>query len=237
MVRTKKKMRPRISVNVSIKGREDGRKEDVSFQKNTEIFRALDVLDIANQYKGNGHEMVIKVNGIVMTPDVKFGDIKKLLNDHESSEKDDSDDSNRSTIEIEFDLGEPFLIDLDFENVPDGLDDFVVVSDALIQTRFSMSPNITSFFINTQPEGIPMSINDKVCDLWYKMPDEIHQVYEDMNELVEEMTMIDIEKRKGINVKKKNMNKTFKDFGCRATKRYTVCITPGEKIASVLMCV
>jgi len=84
--------------------------------------------------------MVIKVNGNnIMTPDVKFGDIKKLLNDHESSEKDDSDDSNCSTIEIEFDLGEPFLIDLDFKEFPDDVNEFVVVSDALLQIRFPIT--------------------------------------------------------------------------------------------------
>ena len=130
--------RPKVWANVSIKGRddEDEREEDVTFLIDEELICALDVLDIANQYKGNGHEMVIKVNGIEMSPNLKFREIKQRLNDHESNERDDSDDDDDDNIEIEFDLGEPFLIYLEFEDFPDGMEPFDVVSNALSSNSF-----------------------------------------------------------------------------------------------------
>ena len=76
-----------------------------------------------------------------------------------------------------------------------------------------------------------MSIEDKVCDLWNVMPDEITEVYGDMNQLVDGMVIINNENtEKRINVKNKTMNtRTFEDLNCRATTSYTVIITPGEK--------
>jgi len=128
-----RKKGPTVSVYVRIKGRDDVTEEE--FEENAYLISALDE-DIALQYEGNGHEMVIKVNGYTMAHNVRFGELKQLLNDlqgdHESSKKD-------STIKIEFDLGEPFLIGLDFEEFPDDVDEFDVVSDALLQIRFSIT--------------------------------------------------------------------------------------------------
>ena len=67
------------------------------------------------------------------------------------------------------------------------------------------------------------------------MPDEILEVYVDMEELIDYVYLINNDTDENIQIS--DINKSFKELGCRATTRYTVCIMPGEKIVSVLMCV